>query len=401
MSHKLFKNKELAKFNAYILSVIPGSVWGTIRVWNPLIAIPLMSGVFLSILKARKSRFYLGLTFLLLGLTLQAEFAYAIFYSLTLFILIPWIRKEFNVKDFLIAAISFGSTLIPQIVFELRHNFVMTNSLPRGMKGYNQEIISWGYHFSKRPSELFTATKDLLFRGGLESGWILLILMFFVAIGFYVVANKNQLTKEKKSLFAWKLISIFAILPYPFYMIWKGNNGYFFDYYITSHFIFLVPLLLMGITKIYKINKQGKYFAILMIGFFITYWYQSLYATSIKPVNNAGLKTMDNAISKIYSWINEDNQNPGVVRIFTPNAETEHYDAILHWKAGQLNKDIPITIKNDQDEYWYILIEPDKQLEKRLNKWYAEATESGVLTRVEMVGDLRIESWVNEDVLKE
>ena len=88
-----------------------------------------------------------------------------------------------------------------------------------------------------------------------------------------------------------------------------------------------------------------------------------------------------------------------MVRIFTPNAETEHYDAILHWKAGQLNKNIPITTKNDQDEYWYILIEPDKQLEKRLAKWYQEATAEGTLTRMQMVGDLRVESWIRADLL--
>ena len=398
MSHKLFKNKELAKLNAYILSIVPGSVWGTVRVWNPLIAIPLMSGVFLSLLKARKSKFYLGLAFFLLGLTLQAEFAYAIFYSLTLFILIPWIRKGFNIKDFLIAGAAFGSTLVPQILFELRHDFVMSNSLLRGMQGYNQEIISWAYHFSKRPTELFTATKGLLFRGGPESGWILLTLLFFIAIGFYVVINKNELVKEKKSFFAWKLMAILAVLPYPFYMIWKGNNGYFFDYYITSHFIFIVPLLLMGIAKVYKINKNWKYFTMVMVGFFITYWYQSMYATTLKPVNNAGLKTMDMAISQIYTWIDADNQSPGVIRIFTPNAETEHYDAIVHWRAKQMNRAIPMTVKNESDEYWYVLIEKDYQLEKRLNKWYAEATASGTLTRATMVGDLKIESWVKNTV---
>ncbi|MBU1885447.1 hypothetical protein KKE34_02445, partial [Patescibacteria group bacterium] len=215
-------------------------------------------------------------------------------------------------------------------------------------------------------------------------------------------------SKEKGSLFAWKLIAVLAILPYPFYLVWKGNNGYFFDYYLTSHFIFLAPLLIMGAVKIYHLNKIGKfkfknyskYFVVAMIGFFGAYCYQSLYVTTLKPINNAGLKTMDTAISKIYTWINEDKQNPGIIRIFTPNTQTEHYDAIVHWRANKMHRNIPITVKNDSDKYWYVLIEPDYQLEKRLNKWYAEVIGGGVRTRVEMVGDLRIESWIKKDFVE-
>ena len=229
ISHELFKNKKVAILSAYILTILPGSIWGTIRVWNPLIAIPLMSGVFLSLLKARESKFYLGLAFFLLGLTLQSEFAYAIFYSLVLFTLIPWIRRKFDIKDFLIAAISFGSTLLPQILFELRHNFIMTNSLFRAMSGDNQEKITWAHHFSQRPSQLLMATKDLFIRGGAESIWPALIILSLLIVGLHVAINKKYLKNEKESQFAWNLISILAILPYPFYMIWKGNNGYFFE----------------------------------------------------------------------------------------------------------------------------------------------------------------------------
>ncbi|MFH1959420.1 MAG: hypothetical protein ABIJ22_03800 [Patescibacteria group bacterium] len=408
ISHKLFKNQQLAKLSAYVLSIIPGSIWGTIRVWNPLVSIPLMSGVFLSLLKARESRLYLGLAFFLLGLTLQSEFAYAIFYSVVLFTLIPWIRKKFDIRDFLIAGFSFGSTLLPQIIFEIRHNFIMSNSLLKSMLGNNQENITWAHHFSQRPSQLLMATKDLFIRGGSESIWPALILLLFIIVGFYVAINTNKFSKEKGSLFAWKLIAVLAILPYPFYLVWKGNNGYFFDYYLTSHFIFLAPLLIMGAVKIYHLNKIGKfkfknyskYFVVAMIGFFGAYCYQSLYVTTLKPINNAGLKTMDTAVSKIYTWIDVDKQNPGIIRIFTPNTQTEHYDAIVHWRANKMHRNIPITVKNDSDEYWYVLIEPDYQLEKRLNKWYAEVIGGGVRTRVEMVGDLRIESWIKKDFVE-
>lgn len=62
-----------------------------------------------------------------------------------------------------------------------------------------------------------------------------------------------------------------------------------------------------------------------------------------------------------------------------------------------MNRAIPITVKSDSDEYWYILIEKDYQLTKRLDKWYAEATASGVLTRATMIGDLKVESWKKID----
>lgn len=405
IAHKLFKNKRLAVLTAYLISIVPGSLWGTIRVWNPLIAIPLFSAIFLSLLKARKSRLFLALAFFLLGLALQAEFAYAIFYSFTLFFLIPWIRQEINIRDFLAAGFSIGVTLLAQIAFELRHGFVMSKALYGAIFGDLIEKISWIKLFSQRPEQLFRSTKDLLIRGGHESMLPFLILLALIFIGAYTALKKKDLIQEKTSAFAWKLIGIMAILPYPFYMLWKGNYGNFFDYYITSHFIFLVPLLVLGAVKIYNLKQIGsfdvskniKIFIIGLFGLFATYIYQDSYVTTLKPINNAGLKTMNTAIEKIYEWIELDEEDPGIIRIFTPNAETEHYDSIVHFQAQESGRDIPITVKNDSDNHWYILIEPDYHTNIRLDKWYKEATEGGTLIRKEKVGDLKIESWERKE----
>lgn len=394
LSKALFKNKRLAAVCAYMLSLAPSSIWGTIRVWNPMISIPLMIGVYLSLLKARKSNWFLALGFLLLGLVLQSEFAYAIFFCAILIILIPWIKQRIKVSDFLIAILSLGITLLPQIAFEIRHNFIMTNGLKNSFFGKTENKITWKFHLSRRPLQLVEATKKLLIGNGKDQIMPFLIICLFLYLGFKSIKFIKKDANDSE--FIWSLLLIMAIIPYPFYLLWKGNSGYFFEYYLTPHFIFLIPFVLKGIVALFNKlkTKKLKYTLLIVSGFILTFWYQSIWATTIFPKNNAGYKIMDQSIDKILEWIKADEQNPGVVRIFTPNRETEHYDAILHWNAKKAKMPIPHTIKSEQDANWYILIEPDYQLDKRLNDWYSEATSGGILTRKHKIGDLTLESWV-------
>ncbi|MBU0978271.1 hypothetical protein KKF92_00365 [Patescibacteria group bacterium] len=398
MGKALFNNRTLAIICAYTLSLVPGSIWGTVRVWNPMVAIPLMTGAYLSFVKAKDSRLFLGLGFFLIGLTLQSEFAYAVFFCPIMFILIPWIRKKFSLTDFLVAIVAVGLTLLPQLLFEFRHDFIMSRSLFSQFTNSSDEYITWSFHFSRRPLQLVDATKALVMSGDWHS-----LLAYLLVIVSWIVASirilKIDTQRNIRGLFSRQLLLLMAILPYPFYLIWKGNNGYFFDYYLTSHFIFLVPLGVIGLELIYKklisskVPKNQPFLLPVAIGFILAFWYISLLDTTIKPKNDAGLKKMDLAITGLLDWIELDHQSPGVVRIFTPNRETEHYDAILHWKSKELDMPIPHTVKSDAATYWYILIEPDYQTDKRLNQWYAENTLGGVKTRSNQVGVMTLESW--------
>jgi len=118
---------------AFLLSLTPGGFSGTNFVWNPMLALPLMTGALISFFYSRRSNRYLYLGFLLLSLTLQAEFAYAVFFVTAFWLLSPWLMGKFRAKKLIGITLVIIATLIPQILFEVTHNFSMTQSLIHGM----------------------------------------------------------------------------------------------------------------------------------------------------------------------------------------------------------------------------------------------------------------------------
>ncbi|MEA2056923.1 MAG: hypothetical protein U9O78_04465 [Patescibacteria group bacterium] len=383
-SKQLFKQNKFALLTAIGLSIANSSVYATTRVWNPMIAVPLMLLVFLFLSQAKKSRLNLWLGFLFLGFTLQAEFAYAVFFVAVLFPLVFWLRQKFSLIDYLIAGSALALTLVPQLLFELRHQFIMSQSLLKSFTN-KENSIPWSLHFIQRPRALLITTKQLLTDSSLAS-WLVFALMFILML----IAVRVII---KKSEFKWKLLLLLALIPYPFFLIWKGNYGNFFDYYLTPHFIFLIPLVIYSLKNLLEKKMFKPIHLYFFLGMVFSLYYANMSWRFFEPVNNAGYLTMNKAIGTIYTWIDQDKVKPGVIRVFTPNAETEHYDALIHYQAKQKGRAIPSTVKKEEDKNWYILIEPDYQLKKRLDNWYREATASGKLTRKKKVGDLTIESW--------
>ncbi len=400
-SHKLFKNKIFALLCAFLLAVIPGSLRAAIFVWNPLMSVPLMMGALYSFWRARTSQLWLGIGFFLVALTLQSEFAYAVFFLPVLFVLIPWIRKRFHWKDFVIATGAIGVTLIPQILFDLRNQFIMTKSLLGGSGG-SENAVPWKQLFEQRPHQLIDTSMELLFSPAEKPPLLVIATLILFLIGVWAVWQRNKGKKlSKERTYLWQLTTLFAIIPYPFFMIWRGNHGFFFWYYITSHYIFLIPLIVMGMYALYQRSLKNRMYIpltiVLMVITLVGFGYfsfQNWYNVVWSPDNNAGLKKIYTAVEKLYAWSNEDQANPRVIRTYTANILTEQYDYVIGWYARKHDLQIPLTTQTGNEEEWYLLIERKDQAPKIFfEPWYTTATQSGVQTREEEVGVLTIESW--------
>jgi len=407
LGHLLFKkNKVAAVMTALLLSLTPGSIWGTLRVWNPQIGILLVTCFYLSLIKARKSKLFLGVAGLSLGLLLQSQFAYGIFFLIFFPFLIKWARGKFNLKDQIIGFFPLALTLIPQALFEVKNKFLMSKALLASMTVENDKL-PWAVHLKDRFLQLLHATQNITIRGRTPALPVFLILLGVVLWMIYMLFFKIKVLEKAKieNLFAWRLMAVLATIPYPFYLFWRGNSGYFFDYYITAHFVLLVPLFALAIFSLPKIfSKRQAFFRAsgwAFLGMIFLYSYQFMYGTTLLPVNNAGLRAMDSAVEQLYVWIADDKQEVGVIRVFTPNRETEHYDTIIHWRAKELGREIPLTVQNGDEDYWYVLIEPDRQLKKRLRDWYGKVTAGGVCIRRTYSGDLKVETFIRESVYNE
>jgi len=398
------KDKPWAVGLSFLLALIPASINGGTFIWNPLISLPLVAGAVYTLLRSRESRWWLVLSFWLWALTLQSEFAYAVFFIIPLWLMIPWIRGQRNWRDFVYTALAVATTLVPQILFELRHQFIMTKSLWLSMR--NPELsISWLELWSRRPEQLFWITTEFFFPKGdyrYLGGWLMSVLILgAVTIIAWPKKIKYDFSSSQKN---WQIISLLAILPYIFYMFWRGNYGNFFNYYLTPHFILITPLVIFALrwlSQPTRFTKIGQVISITSLILLTVSLIQYSAGEIRLTENNSGLRSMTSAVQTLYSW-NQQDQNwarEKAFRIFTPNAQTEHYDYLIHHLAKNERLEIPPTVKSADTQAWYILVEPDRQLrEARFLPWYKEATSGGVLIRQAKVGDLELEAWAKPEI---
>jgi hypothetical protein len=408
LSHQLFKRKIWAVTCAVLLAVIPGSIRASIFVWNPLMSVPLMTGTLLLLWKGRESRKFLTLGFFLLALTLQSEFAYAVFFMPVLFCLIPWIRRKFDIKDYVFVCLAIGVTFIPQLLFEVRNHFIMTTSLIHAM-GDSSQSATWKELFALRPHQLFENTADFFFGPGqvknssqLSLAFIsILFISLFAAVRLFTESRKEKTKEPNQKIFLWKLVILFTVIPYPFYMIWRGNHGYFFDYYITPHFIFVLPFILLGLQELIRLTQTSapiKSFSKVVVGVILLmiglYSFSNWQATVLQPHNDAGLAKMLDAVSQIYEWQKEDKISQATVRVYTPNVYTEQYDYLLGWYARSNQLQNPQTVFNGTEKTWYLLLESKDHAQKVFfDPWYAAATKDGKMVRQKQIGVLTLETW--------
>ncbi len=400
LSHRLFSSRRLAMVTAYLLSLVPGSISGSTMVWNPMLTLPLMTLAFLSFWQARRRSIWLWLGFFWLALALQAEFAYAIFFVPVLFLLIPWLRQRWQIRDWLGSAVAVGITLLPQLAFELRHQWIMTRALTQGLLNPANNT-SWSHLWLYRPSELLQTTLTL-FWGGLNQQAILLTPIILIAFLLALITINRWRHLSSERVFGWRLLTLFAFIPYPFFLIWRGNYGNFFSYYLTPHFIFLVPLVVLGLSTLSTSHFPKSWRRLVSPREVVLFCFGIIFAVGVLHLsvhlrekdNRAGLLRMEQAVSLVFHWSDLDQINQPLVRIFTPNLQTEQYDFLFRWQARRLGQPIPLTVRTGQEAKWYVFTEPDYQIpEKRFVPWYRNATAGGYLWRHEQIGVLTLETW--------
>lgn len=401
ISKKLFnKEQNWQLLTLCFLVFLPASINGSTFIWNPLLSIPLMAAAIYFLFLAKESRMALFLAFLTLGFVLHSEFAYGIFILPVLFILIFWIRKKFVVWDYLIAGIAIAITLIPQILFEIKNNFLMSKSLIQGVTS-GETAISLFSLWARRPSQLFSTTQELFF--GRSSA--ALIPMFIV--GAIIIYGIYQAFKKRR--YEWQVVALIGLVPYIGYMFWKGNYGNFFSYYMTPHFIPLVLIFMFGLKELslHRKFKNFPHFTPILIGVILAFALNNAYAAVIKPDNEAGLRTIVNANQKVLNYQIADQQIIALtsksnysssVLTFTPNYLTAQYDFSMQWLAKKQNLPIPNTQLQASDQLVYLIVEPDREIpEKRFLPWYQKVSENRVRLRKEKVGVLLLETWANAD----
>lgn len=195
---------------------------------------------------------------LLTGILLQIEAGSGIIFLPYVF-LILFIYKT-KMRNLIITACGFGITLIPQLMFEFRHNFIMTKS---AFNALTTDAGDLGVAFNALETiKSHLSSYNLLIDNSLSFPHVITYLILTAGILYFILGiRKNKLTQREKMYLNLSIIFIF--LSFTLYIFYRFPlKGWFLNpFYVPLYFIFSVLF-----SKIYsKENIVAKIFLILLL----------------------------------------------------------------------------------------------------------------------------------------
>lgn len=246
-------------------ALMVGFVWSTFServIWNPSLVPLLVILVLWACIKISQGKQkYIAYVLLLFGLGLQVHFqAVALIFPVLLAIYYYYRKTSHKpVKAVFLGIGLIGLTMIPLLAFDLRHEFINSQSFIKFF--FSNNSINIASKLNIASSFAYALTKFLtcisgLFpaMGNISSVYSGLIILAVSISGIFV----SKFSRQAKSLL---LASIFG--PLVFFSFYKGNlSEYYFDLVNIPVLIGLVLLLKL----VWKISRVGKLVIIAVFG---------------------------------------------------------------------------------------------------------------------------------------
>lgn len=252
--------KYFGRFSALIMATAPFWIMISTSAWNPfpMTFITLLILILLKI--SHKSGFLTPRHAFLIGLTASFGFhfsgAFAIFYPLIVLAILLITKTRLTLKAVLLAGVGFLIPFLPQIAFEIRHDFVQT----RAVLQYFQAGESHAFSFEKIKVVL-VATLGELKNGVLPEFRILpkiynLIIQLAVTFVLTVAWLLLLFKKENSTILYTKFLLVFLIIPII---------GYFFLHFNLWYVYAIIPVLAILVGNIVEKSRPELRYVITLL----------------------------------------------------------------------------------------------------------------------------------------
>lgn len=357
---KPLTGRKLALFGLLLMSLAIGSIEDAKLIWNPSLAVPTILVAIWATFKSLRHPSFLAVGWFFYGLSLQTELAYSVF-LLPLFMWWTFKNRDaYSIRHRVWALLAFGSTLIPQIAFEIKHGFFMTQALVGNFQSTSSTHTNIISILAKRPDHIFAVMERSLF-GGWTYSSIALLLITWLILGFFLKRPKDMYERFVMGLF---------LLPLVGFLSFTGNSGNFFSYYVQPHYLAILASLILAL----KWLPRSNYLMALILLIFACSIFD--YRTLILNPNvyNSTLSSKVRALELIR---HRASSAPIALELFVPNLKPEKYRFVMLW----LNRDTeqPRFIEGNQDSDQYFLVYElgtDTGSEFAFKNWYERITSS-------------------------
>ncbi|MFZ5376437.1 MAG: hypothetical protein ACOZAN_02075 [Patescibacteria group bacterium] len=335
----------------FVLAVVPGSLIEARMLWNPYLAVPTLLLSIWLLFKSQKKAWLLIPAMFIFGLSWQTELAYAVFLTPAFFY---WIFKHspiwkktsqslYSWKLILLATLALGATLLPQALFELKHDFIMTKSLQRALQETTQEVGLVDV-WQRRPTEMAGTLKNRLF--GQDQDWLgsslfILTLLFST----WTLAQKSQTNREK-------FVGLLTILPIAAMMIQTANGGNYFEYYLAPHYLMFVLLLVIWLNKIS--GKKQQVFSLAVVSL---YGMIALHQ-AINIQRDQYLFNISHQIKALLYARQHRTTDNYAIEVFVPNLQPQNYQYLNYWLAKSGQTTAADFFRDGHHQEYFLMWEP-------------------------------------------
>lgn len=297
-------NKNIAFITAFLLLLSPTGFYTGRYFWNAN-AMPLMTAFFFGMLLLtikKPSTLNLILTGLMAGLSMQIEAAFGILFFPFAFLYLGIINKKF--KPLLHLTFGFVVTLIPQALFELRHQFIMTKVLVSEFTGKATilgEKMTLDKRLTERWESLINQIRNL---SHIPQNYIFIIFLLSISYLIYQILKNNKKIISGNVGFISILFFIFSAI---FYIVFPQQLKQWYVLGIS------IPLtLILAGAFAYLWETKSKISKVIVIGILIFHFTNAISAQTdhiknnvLKPSNDpSNLRNLITVIDTVYKEAN-------------------------------------------------------------------------------------------------
>lgn len=369
-------SRQEALFVVFLLAVSPAMVAQSRFIWNPFF-IPIISlGVlvlFYEVLK-KKELALLGL-FGGLGLMFHFEIATGImmFVEFSLFTLYLWIRRLLRGRFVLGAYAVFFLTQIHFVLFDLRHDFLITKGIISTALGKSPHAITWVYlqHMFWNHWDVF---RHNFFSTFAHSDNIWPFIVGIVLIGVYGIMKDPAVDKARKRLVMFLCVS--PILMFALYMKYTWPMWEWWLLELGVVYVFLIGLVISWGWR------RGGIWRVIVASFMMLLFVSHITSTIGFYRSDYGdyggthkIRGKKDALDVIYR---DAAGQPFNLLVFSPPVYTYPYDYLVWWYGNRTYGYMPGKEKKGT---FYLLIEPDASKPWSYKGWLETVIKTGTVIR--------------------
>lgn len=391
-----FKNKNslLALLLSSLFLLSPGLFYASRFSWsaNPM---PLFTVFFFLILisnleKTTKLRsLLLGI---IIGLSMQIEAAFAILFFP--FSILVFFFKKKPLKFYLPLTFGLLLTLIPQILFELRHSFIMTHVFFNEISG-NTSILGNKLGFintilSHKQSYLYSSHGFIALPDGITE-------LFIAGVIFFLLIKLIRGELEQKNKLYFLISLFFIVFSFIFYSFYNQNlkGWYLLGLYIP--YLLITGVFLDEVLRLKKILTNYGFILVLLCLLILTLPAQLSLIPKDFSFRSGDKSNIRNELEEI-DWIYQKAEGQGFrVYNYLPSVYDFPYQYLFWWYGTNKYGYQPDTISYldnvpeyipQNNRYWtlkktadhnsptFLIIEEDTEMPKRQAAWLGNFDKS-------------------------